>query len=70
MKKNLSFYNVTCHIWPQIWYLIFLNVKIQYKPIENYHMENAILGNDFNLGVIGSFFHVFTQMISLIWFKS
>jgi hypothetical protein len=24
-------------------------------------MENAILGNDFNLGVTGSFFHVSTH---------
>jgi hypothetical protein len=26
------------------------------KPIENCHLENAILGKDFNLGAIGSFF--------------
>jgi hypothetical protein len=30
-----------------------------YKPIENYHMENAILREDFNFGAIGSFFHAF-----------
>jgi hypothetical protein len=29
---------------------------MQYKPIENCHMENAVLGKDLNLGVIGSFF--------------
>jgi hypothetical protein len=29
-------------------------------------MENAILGKDFNLGGIGSFFHVFTQIENLI----
>jgi hypothetical protein len=33
---------------------------MQYKPIENYHMENEILGKEFNLGAIGSFFHAFT----------
>ncbi len=33
---------------------------MKYKLIENYHMENAILGKDFNLGVISSFFHAFT----------
>jgi hypothetical protein len=30
------------------------------KLIENYHMENAILGKDFNLGAISFFFHFFT----------
>ncbi len=34
--------------------------KIKYKLIENYHMENAVLGKDFNLAMISSFFHVFT----------
>jgi hypothetical protein len=34
---------------------------MQYKPIKNYHMKNVVLGKDFNLGVIGSFFHVFTH---------
>jgi len=34
---------------------------MQYKPIENYHMENVVLGKDFNLGVIGSFFCAFTH---------
>jgi hypothetical protein len=34
---------------------------MQYKPIENYHMENVVLGKDFNLGVISSFFLVFTH---------
>jgi transposase len=33
---------------------------MQYKPIVNYHMENVVLGKQFNLGVIGSFFHAFT----------
>jgi hypothetical protein len=28
---------------------------MQYKPIENYHMENVVLGKNFNLGAIGSF---------------
>jgi len=32
---------------------------MQYKPIENYHMENIVLGKDFNLGAIGSFFSCF-----------
>jgi hypothetical protein len=34
---------------------------MHYKPIENCHEENAILGKDFNLGVTNSFFHAFTQ---------
>jgi len=34
---------------------------MQYKPIKNYHMENVVLGKDFNLGAIGSFFHAFTH---------
>jgi hypothetical protein len=29
---------------------------MDYKPIENYHVKNAILGKDFNLGMINSFF--------------
>jgi hypothetical protein len=33
---------------------------MQYKPIENYHMENAVLGKDLNLSMISSFFHAFT----------
>ncbi len=32
---------------------------MQYKPIKICHMENAILGKDFNLGAIGSFFSCF-----------
>jgi hypothetical protein len=35
--------------------------NLQYKPIKNYHVENAILRKDFNLGVIGFLFHAFTQ---------
>jgi hypothetical protein len=34
---------------------------MQYKQIENYNVENAVLGKDFNLGVIGSLFHTFTH---------
>jgi hypothetical protein len=34
---------------------------MQYKPIENYHVENVILGKDFNLGATDSFFHAFTH---------
>jgi hypothetical protein len=34
---------------------------MQYKPIKNYHVENAILGKDFNLGMNGSFSHAFTH---------
>jgi hypothetical protein len=42
---------------------------MQYKPIKIYHMENAILGKDFNLGAIGFFFHAFTMMsISYVQF--
>jgi hypothetical protein len=33
--------------------------KIKYKLIENYHMENAVLGKDFNLAMISSFFSRF-----------
>ncbi len=32
---------------------------MKYKPIENCHMKNVVLGKDFNLGAIGSLFHVF-----------
>jgi hypothetical protein len=39
---------------------------MQYKFIENYHVENAILGKDFNLGPIGSFFHAFTLLHFLL----
>jgi hypothetical protein len=35
---------------------------MQYQPIENYHVENAILGKDFNLGVTSFLFHAFTLM--------
>ncbi len=63
--KKIEFYYVICHIWPQFWYSVFKKMwKMQYIPIENYHVENAILGKDFNLGTIGSFFHVFTQLES------
>jgi hypothetical protein len=33
---------------------------MQYKPIKICHAKNAILGKDFNLGMIGFFFHAFT----------
>jgi len=36
-------------------------VKMQYKPIENCHMANAVLGKDFNLGMIDFLFHLFTH---------
>jgi hypothetical protein len=35
---------------------------MQYKPIKIFHVENAILGKDFNLGVTSSFFHAFIHM--------
>jgi hypothetical protein len=35
---------------------------MQYKLIENCHMENAVLGKDFNLGATSSFFHAFILM--------
>jgi hypothetical protein len=35
---------------------------MQYKPIKNYNVENAVLGKDFNLGTTVSFFHAFTLM--------
>jgi hypothetical protein len=34
---------------------------MHYKPIEIFHVKNAILGKDFNLGATSSFFHAFTQ---------
>jgi hypothetical protein len=64
MQKKLNFYHVICHIWPQVWYLVFKTMrKTKYKPIENYHVKNVVLEKDFNFGTIGSFFHVFT----LLW---
>jgi hypothetical protein len=42
---------------------------MQYKPIKNFHVENAILGKGFNLGATGFFFHAFTLMpISYVQF--
>jgi hypothetical protein len=35
---------------------------MQYKSVKKCHVENVVLGKDFNLGTTGSFFHVFTQM--------
>jgi len=35
---------------------------MQYKPIKNCHVENAILAKDFNLGAIDFLFHVFTHL--------
>jgi hypothetical protein len=35
---------------------------MQYKLIENYHMENVVLGKDINLGTTSSFFHAFTLL--------
>jgi hypothetical protein len=46
-------------------YLIFslkICLKTQFKPIENYHVENVILGKDLNLDMIGCLFHGFTPM--------
>jgi hypothetical protein len=42
---------------------------MQNKPIENYHVENAILGQDFPIGVISYFFHVFTLVDQVICLK-
>jgi hypothetical protein len=39
---------------------------MQYKPIKNYHMKNAILGKDFNLSVTRFFFHVFTLLDKIL----
>jgi hypothetical protein len=39
---------------------------MQYKPIKNYHVENAILGKDLNLGTTNSFFMLsFMKVINL-----
>jgi hypothetical protein len=35
--------------------------KYKYEPIKNCHMENALLGKDFNFGAIGLLFHAFTH---------
>jgi hypothetical protein len=35
---------------------------MQYKPVENCHMENAVFKKDFNLGTTSSFFDAFTQL--------
>jgi hypothetical protein len=39
---------------------------MQYKPIENYYMENVILGRDSICSVNGSLFHAFTQTKNLL----
>jgi hypothetical protein len=39
---------------------------MQYKPIENCHVKNAILGKDFNLSVTRFFFHVFTLLDKIL----
>jgi hypothetical protein len=43
---------------------------MQSKLIKNYHVENVVLGKDFNLGATSSFFHVFTlkhiEMFNLV----
>jgi hypothetical protein len=63
MQTNLTFYHVICHIWLQICYYIWKTMwKMQYKPIENCHVENVVLKKDFNLSVIGSLFHAFTYV--------
>jgi hypothetical protein len=47
--------------------LIFsLKNNVKNKPIENCHMENAILGKDFNIGAIGLLFNVFTHSFYLL----
>jgi hypothetical protein len=38
---------------------------MQYKPIENYHVENVVLGKDFNLGLI-SYLFMFSPLAPLI----
>jgi hypothetical protein len=35
---------------------------MHYNPIKDCHVENVILGKDFNLGVTNSFFHAFILM--------
>jgi hypothetical protein len=35
---------------------------MHYKPIKNFHMENVVLGKDFNLGTIGNFFILSTKI--------
>jgi hypothetical protein len=38
---------------------------MHYKPIKNFHVENAVFGKDFNLGMIGSCFRAFTHGLFL-----
>jgi hypothetical protein len=42
---------------------------MQYTPIKICHVENAVLGHDFNLGVIGFFFHAFTLVNQVMCLK-
>jgi hypothetical protein len=58
MQNNLSFYYVICHIWPQFWYFVWKTMwkLMQYKPIENYHLENAILGKTLTLMQLAPYF--------------
>jgi hypothetical protein len=43
---------------------------MQYEPIKNCHMENAILGKDFNFGAIGFLFHAFTHDSPKIYYNT
>jgi hypothetical protein len=38
--------------------------NMHYKLIKEGHVENVILGKYFNLGTLGSLFHVFTMEIN------
>ncbi len=67
MQKKLRTFHVICHIWLQIWYYVRKTLwKMRYKPIENCHMEDAVLRKDFNLDTIGSLFHAFTHVPFLV----
>jgi hypothetical protein len=45
-------------------HIIFEKLCEKNKPIENCHVENVVLGKDFNLGTTSSLFHVFTPRAS------
>jgi len=67
MQKKLRFFHVICHIWLQIWYYVWKTLwEMRYKPIENCHMEDAVLRKDFNLDTIGSLFCAFTHVPFLV----
>jgi hypothetical protein len=67
--KNKIIYYVLGHIWPQIWYLIIIELetlflKMHYKPIHEGHMCNLIFEKDLNLTISGSSYCDGTHVIN------